>query len=169
MEGTYIYDEVNNVVKVCHNPQGIESNTAIKDFAKSIAINKIHYILKGDKIGDIKGKEINKLTVQEIHKQLENMYMSGNLVALEIDEKSDNSMRILSIYFDDVKFCIGIVDEWDDTVYYYSSGESDELEDIQGNVYPKHMISSDKEILFLIIDEFVKNGKPTKMVKWIKE
>ncbi|MCH5345263.1 MAG: BspA family leucine-rich repeat surface protein [Acetatifactor sp.] len=136
---------------------------------KKAKINNIHYTLKESQPVDIKEEEIKKLTLSEIHQKLEELYQSGKMKALEISEESEESMKTLSLYFDEELCSIAIVDDWDDTVYYYNSGEGEELVEIQGNLYPRHMTSSDSELLFLIIDEFVKAGKPTKKVKWIKE
>lgn len=136
---------------------------------KRAKINNIHYVLKESQTVDITEEEIKKLTLSEIHQKLEELYQSGKMKALEISEESEESMKTLSLYFDEELCSIAIVDDWDDTVYYYNSGEGEELVEIQGNLYPKHMTSSDNELLFLIIDEYLKNGKPTKKVKWIKE
>ena len=136
---------------------------------KRAKINNIHYVLKESQTVDITEEEIKKLTLSEIHQKLEELYQSGKMKALEISEESEESMKTLSLYFDEELCSIAIVDDWDDTVYYYNSGEGEELVEIQGNLYPKHMTSSDNELLFLIIDEYLKTGKPTKKVKWIKE
>lgn len=137
---------------------------------KTAKISHIHYMTNENETVDIRNHEIKKMSLLEIHQKLEEMYYKENLLALEISEDSEESMKTLSVYFGKDKFSIGIVDEWDGTVYYYDSGEgNNENVDIQGNLYPKHMISNSKDILFLIIDEFVKSAKPTKKVKWIRE
>lgn len=136
---------------------------------KTAKVSNIHYTLEGNYSFDIESKEIRQLTLQEIHERLENVYDQGGLLALEISEESEESMKTLTIYFDKQVFCIAVIDEWNDTVYYYDSGEGEESVNIQGNVYPRHMVSEDKELLFLIVDEFLKSCKPTKKVKWVKE
>ena len=102
------------------------------------------------------------MSLQEVHTQLEKMYRKGNLTGLEISAKSDRLMHTLCIYFDKAVFCIGIMDDWKETVLLYDSGEGEEPAVIQGNDYPKHMVSDNKELLFMVVDEFLQSGKPTK-------
>ena len=133
-----------------------------------LKIEKVHCVLTDNKQYDFTYEELKKMTLEEIHKKLETIYRENKLISLEISEKSDMSMKTLCVYFDKSLFCIGAVDEWDGIDYYYDSGEGEELVDIQGNLYPKHMVSSDSNLLFLIIDEFIKSGKLTRKVKWRK-
>lgn len=108
------------------------------------------------------------MSLQEVHTQLEKMYRKGNLAGLEISAKSDHFMHTLCIYLDKTIFCIGIIDDWKETALLYDSGEGEEPAVIQGNYYPKHMVSDNKELLFMVVDEFLQSGKPTKKAKWTK-
>lgn len=147
----------------------IKTNIVTTKARKTAKISGIHYTLEGNRSYDLERKEIRQLTLQEIHERLENVYVQGELLAIEISEESEESAKTLTVYFDKQIFCIAIVDEWNDTVFYYDSCERGGLVEIQGNVYPRHMVSGDKEVLFLIIDDFLKNCKPSRKVKWIRE
>lgn len=163
-----------NLEKKLQNVWGTEeimdkTNIVTVKTKKTAKISGIRCILEGNRSLKITSEEIGKLTLQEIHQKLEELYDQGELSGLEIREESEESERTLSIYFDELIFCIGIVDAWSGTCHYYNSGEGKEPVVIRGDYYPKHMVSDDKELLFLIIDEFLKNGKPTRKVKWIKD
>ena len=136
---------------------------------KTMKIDFIGCILKGFRFLNINREEIKQLTPQEIHQKLEQLYDQGELSRLEIHGISEESYNTLYIRFEETIFCISIVDEWSGTCYSYNSGEGGEDVFIWERYYPRHMVSEDKELLFLIIDEFLKNAKPTRKVKWIKE
>lgn len=143
----------------------------------------------GHKVYNITEAELGEMTLQEIHGRIEKMYKKGNLSGLEISAKSDDFMNTLCVYFDnmpylsvqadtqtdnveslfhDTAFCIGIIDDWKETALFYDSGEGEESVVIRGNYYPKHMVSNNRELLFMVVDEFLQSGKPTKKVKWTK-
>lgn len=45
------------------------------------------------------------------------------MATLEISERSDNSMKVLTIEFEYLLFAIAVIDEWTETIYYYNSGK----------------------------------------------
>ena len=108
-----------------------------------LKINNVHCVLANNKQYDLTYDELQKMTPEEIHEKLETFYRENTLVSIEISERSDTSMKTLCVYFDKSLFCIGAVDEWDGMDFHYDSGEGEELAAIQGNLYPKHMVSSD--------------------------
>ena len=134
---------------------------------KKVEIKDISYFL-GNKINHITIEQIEEMTLQDTYKQIEKIYTKENLSGLKISAKSDNFMNTLCVYFDKAAFCIGIIDDWKETVLLYDSGEGEEMVSIQGDYYPKHMVSNNKELLFMIIDEFLQSGRPTKKVKLIR-
>lgn len=134
---------------------------------KKVEIKDISYSF-GNKVNHITTEQIKKMTLQEIYKQIKKMYKKENLSGLEISVKSDSFMNTLCIYFDKAIFCISIIDDWKETAILYDSGEGEDVVSIRGNYYPKHMVSNNKELLFMVIDEFLQSGRPTKKVKWIR-
>lgn len=136
---------------------------------KKIRITDISYTLEGNPSVELEEEELTKLTSAEIFQKLEELYSTQKLTALEISTRSASSMKTLAVYFDKELSAISVIDDWDESVSYYNSGEGKEPVEIRGNFYPRHMVSGDRDILFLIIEDFLKTGKPSKQVKWIRE
>ena len=137
---------------------------------KAANIENIEYRLVDNEKISISKEAIQKLTVSDILGELQRLSEQEKMETLEISEHSDNSMKVLTIEFEYPLFAIAIIDEWKDVIYYYNSGEGkrEELE-IGGNIYPKYMVSENKEVLYKIIDDFLNTGRPSKQVKWKKQ
>lgn len=62
----------------------------------------------------------------------------------------------------------GIVDMFNDIVYYYDNGSNDSSKiDIAGSKFMKKTICDSKEILFNAIIYFIRNGKNDDNLAWI--
>ena len=110
------------------------------------------------------------MTAEEINQKLQELFHGKKMETLEISEQSRKSMKVLTIEFEYPLSAIAIFDEWTETIYYYNSGKGKKEDvEIAGNVYPKHMVTEDEEVLFQIIDDFIKTGKPSKQVKWKRQ
>ena len=126
-------------------------------------------LTKNEKINILK-EEIQQLTEQGVHQKLQELFEQKKIVTLEISERSDGSMKVLTVEFEYPLFAIAVIDEWTDAIYYYNSGKGKKREaEINGNVYPMHMVSEDRDILFQIIDDFMKTGRPSKKVRWKRQ
>ena len=73
------------------------------------------------------------------------------------------------MYVEGSQFCIGIIDDHAARNYYYDSGVEGEDVGIRGNDYPRHMVSDDISILKVIMEDFIRYGRPSKKVDWIAE
>ena len=123
-------------------------------------------LINNEKI-NLPKEKIQQMTAQEIHEKLQELIAQKRIETLEMSERSDNSMKVLTVEFEFPLFAIAVIDEWTDVVYYYNSGQGGKEDvEIGGNVYPKHMVSEDEAVLFQVIDDFIKTGRPSKQVKW---
>lgn len=65
---------------------------------------------------------------------------------------------------------IGIVDMYNDLVYYFSDDSRDKtLIDIAGQVFESGMVCRNNEVLYKIILDWVRTGKRYPSVSWIKD
>ena len=137
-----------------------------KRSGESTTVRYIKYVLSGNRQFEIFSEEIRQLMPVGLYQKLEELLKKDEFISLELEEETVSSMNVLAIYFDGEKFAIGVTSEWSGMARLYDSGEGKEQVAIRGNVYPRHMVSEDKELLLKIIDDFIKTGKPSKQVKW---
>lgn len=76
----------------------------------------------------------------------------------------------MTIYYENGLSHIGIVDMYNDLVYYFCNGTKDEtLIDIAGQMFASDMVCRSNDILYKIITYYVRTGKRYPHVKWIKD
>ncbi len=83
--------------------------------------------------------------------------------------ETEECSKTLVVYFENKKICISIIDEISNKIFYYDSGEGDDSIEIAGNIYPRHMITENVDILRDIMGDFMQKGRPSKRVQWIAE
>ncbi len=88
-----------------------------------------------------------------------------------IEYNNTNSGIGMAVFGDPGVYHIGIVNENTDEIYYYWNGmeTTGGLIEINGNLYPKHTICNDFNILSSIVKEFCINGERLEDIKWIYE
>lgn len=161
----------NQPVTLPKNVEDVKPGTNVvlvppKRSGESTTVRNIKYVLSGNRQYDISSDEIRKLMPAGLHQKMEELLKQEEFISLELEEETVNSMNVLAIYFDGPKFAIGVTSEWSGTARLYDSGTGKDQVEIRGNLYPRHMVSEDKELLLMIIDDFIKTGKPSKQVKW---
>lgn len=68
------------------------------------------------------------------------------------------------------KYHIGVVDIYNDINYYYDNGSNDtSLVAIDGEVFEKRTMGTNKDLLWNIVRTFVQKGELSKEVNWIEE
>ena len=96
-------------------------------------------------------------------------YNNQELSSLEMTMETEECSKTLVVYFENKKICISIIDEISNKIYYYDSGEGDDSIEIPGNIYPRHMITENVDILRDIMGDFMQKCRPSKRVQWIME
>ena len=128
-------------------------------------VSSIKYCLTSNKKYEIKKQELQTATVDELNAKFVGFYNNQELSSLEMTMETEECSKTLVVYFENKKFCISIIDENTDKIYYYDSGEGDDSIEIAGNIYPRHMISENVDIM----GDFMQKGRPSKKVQWIAE
>ena len=76
----------------------------------------------------------------------------------------------MTIYYGNGLSHIGIVDMYNDLVYYFSDDTKEKtLIDIAGQVFESGMVCRNNDILYKIILHWVRTGKRYPSVSWIKD
>lgn len=95
---------------------------------------------------------------------------SGLVSSIDISKVINNIEFVLNIRGNGFDFAIGIINEYEEFVYYYNNGNNQEgFTEIAGKTYPNYMISNDINTISLIIGYFIKTGKTLPEVEWIVE
>ena len=137
---------------------------------RKIKITNLTYTYVDQHKEEYNKEEIDQMTAEQMIETLKNHYNHNDLHAVEYEISTSTQHMCLALYFDKEKVAISIFDELKEIIYYYNSKTgSDELVDIHGNVYPKHMVTENFDTLQSIVMEFISNGKRTKQVAWKKE
>lgn len=90
---------------------------------REVNITKVECKLINKERLKIPKDKIQQMTALEIHQQIQELFEQQKLETLEISERTDSSMRVLTIEFEYPLFAIAIIDEWTDIIHYYNSGE----------------------------------------------
>ncbi|MDE6054030.1 MAG: DUF285 domain-containing protein [Lachnospiraceae bacterium] len=121
------------------------------------------------KMWDTEESALNTSTAKELSEMFERLYNEGELALVEMTVETGVASKTLAVYVEGTQFCIGIVDDYASKNYYYNSGAEGEDVGIRGNDYPRHMVSDDINILKVIMEDFIRYGRPSKKVGWIVE
>lgn len=147
----------------------VSIKTAEKKTKNTNVITKVSCFTVDNNHWELAEDKLTEYTKDTLYEEIENRCFRNKFKLLEIEEKSKNSMRCLTISCEGELCAIGITDEWNGITHYYNSGVRGENIAIQGSLYPQYMTTNDCGIIRNIIKDFLKNGKPSKNVKWIKE
>ena len=113
---------------------------------------------------EYKDSEITDTLLKEIEQCLDNDTVS------RLEFKCIKDDIGMTIYYDNGLSHIGIVDMYNDLVYYFSDDTKDKtLIDIAGQVFESSMVCRNNDVLYQIIQYWVKTGKRYPSVSWIKD
>ncbi|OUP06732.1 hypothetical protein [Anaeromassilibacillus sp. An200] len=111
-----------------------------------------------------KGPEISPTLLEDIRSLL----LQGKITRIEIDNETEHIG--MSIFMEGQKSQIGIVDEMNEVVYYYSNGsQSQNPVDIGGSTFEEWMICNQSEMMLSILSKFIESGKRLDTALWISE
>lgn len=130
-------------------------------------INNISIIYYSDRKKHVVNFGEKEMTLDNLE-YVKELICSNSLERLELkNTKIDLSM---TVFYEKGIAHIGIIDMYNDIVYYYTNGSNDpELVAIAGNMFENNMICKDNGLLYDMINYFVLNGKPNPDVEWIEE
>lgn len=132
-------------------------------------ISSIEYQVTDGPRYAVEESALNTSTAKELSEMFEGLYNEGELALVEMTVETGVASKTLAVYVEGTQFCIGIIDDYTSKNYYYNSGAEGEDVGIRGNDYPRHMVSDDINILKMIMEDFIRNGRPSKKVGWIVE
>lgn len=108
--------------------------------------------------------EITYNLMQEIKQMLEKQ----TICLLELQNGVNDTA--MSVFCENGKYHVGVVDMYNDMNYYYDNGSDDHtLVDIDGNMFEARMVGKDISVLWQIILTFAQEGKRCEQVAWIEE
>ena len=94
--------------------------------------------------------------------------LQGKIKRIEIDNETEQIG--MSIFVDGQKSQIGIVDEWNGLIYYYSSGNhSQRTVDICGSSFEEWMICNQPKTMLSILRKFIESGEKLNTALWVSE
>ncbi len=94
----------------------------------------------------------------------------GLVSSINISIVINNLDFVLNIRGNGSDFAVGIINEYEESVYYYNNGNNKGgVTEIEGETYPDYMILNDINTIFLIISHFIKTGEPLPKAEWIVE
>ena len=110
------------------------------------------------------GNAITDALLDQIKQCIENNMIS------RLEFKCLKDDIVMTIYYENVMSHIGIVDMYNDLVYYFSDDTRDKtLIDIAGQVFESGMVCRNNDVLYKIILYWVRTGKRYPSVSWIKD
>lgn len=99
---------------------------------------------------------------------IRSLLLQGKITRIEID--NETKYIGMSIFMDGQKSQIGIVDEMNEVVYYYSNGsQSQKPVDIGGSTFEEWMICNQPETVLSILSKFIESGERADTALWISE
>jgi len=108
--------------------------------------------------------EITYNLMQEIKQMLEKQ----TICLLELQNGVNDTA--MSVFCENGKYHVGVVDMYNDVNYYYDNGSDDHtLVDIDGNMFEARMVGKDISVLWQIILTFAQEAKRCEQVAWIEE
>lgn len=93
-------------------------------------------------------------------------YISVNLIQRIELKKDDVTM---TIFYESGLAHIGIVDMYNDIIYYYKNGEDQTLVPVAGQVFENRTVCKDNNMLWVILEYFAKHGEKYPEIDWIEE
>lgn len=113
---------------------------------------------------EYKDSEITDSLLKEIEQCLDNDTVS------RLEFKCIKDDIGMTIYYENGMSHIGIVDMYNDLVYYFSDDTKEKtLIDIAGQVFESGMVCRNNDMLYKIILYWVRTGKRYPSVSWIKD
>lgn len=99
---------------------------------------------------------------------MRSLLLQGKITRVEIDNETEYTG--MSIFIEGQKSQIGIVDEMNEVVYYYSNGsQSQKPVDIGGSTFEEWMICNQPETMLSILLKFIESGERLDTVLWVSE
>ena len=113
---------------------------------------------------EYKDSEITDSLLKEIEQCLDNDTVS------RLEFKCIKDDIGMTIYYENGMSHIGIVDMYNDLVYYFSDDTKEKtLIDIAGQVFESGMVCRNNDMLYKIIQYWARTGKRYPSVSWIKD
>ena len=113
---------------------------------------------------EYKDSEITDLLLKEIEQCLDNDTVS------RLEFKCIKDDIGMTIYYENGLSHIGIVDMYNDLVYYFSDDTKDKTSiNIAGQVFESGMVCRNNDVLYKIILYWVRTGKRYPSVSWIMD
>ena len=99
-------------------------------------VSNIKYCLTANRMYEMRNEELQTASVNELNTKFIELYNGRELYSLEMTIETEEISKNLAMYFENKKFCISIIDEFSNKIYYYDSGKGDDSIEIAGNIYP---------------------------------
>ncbi|MFT3951680.1 MAG: hypothetical protein QM689_07060 [Oscillospiraceae bacterium] len=136
--------------------------------SNSLAVASFRSVLTDGKMTEFDAEALEKYTAKKLINLAIKQFKSGKLSSLDIcGNETETEMYVLSITMADGKFSLGVINEYDESIYYYDNGSNDEnFTELSGETYPNYMISEASEVFKTAVEDFIKTGKPSKRLIW---
>lgn len=130
----------------------------------SIYIDKVMIVKRDGGFLSLEGENVNDETLETIKK-----FWDGNEVA-RIELENIDDCKTMVIFTNNKLFHVGIVDMFDEENSYMDNGsEETELVEIDGNVFEKRFIHTNKDGVWKVLEEFYATGEKASQVEWCVE
>ena len=135
------------------------TNLSISLILENKRAGEISSIYQTYREADITPKLINKTKELLLQKKIKRVEIDNTLEHIG-----------MSIFVDGSKSQIGIVDETNEVIYYYSNGsQSQKNVDFDGFSFKEWMICEQPDTMLSILSEFINSGKRLEIVLWVSE
>lgn len=156
--GRFLYKLIQQDEYETRNAVKVKNNSGKK-------IEFVSIVTTSDKIIEIDHEQIRKLSARKIINAVMKPFNSRELHSLEIVSSEEGA--VLTVRSENDKFSLGIIDEYNGSIYYYDNGGSDkDFIELSGETYPVFMISDNTDIFKTAITDFILNGTPSKRLTW---
>lgn len=127
-------------------------------------VNKIEIVYNNMDLKEYDNIDITDEVLNEIYHSV----LNNKLHSIELKNTID--YKTLNIFFECDKAFIGLIDEYNESFYYFNNGQKkSNYIDIHGNYYDNRFICYDNKILIEVLGCFALTGGLYSKVKWIIE
>lgn len=105
-----------------------------------------------------------------VKKHLRQTLILDNSCRISTVDLNNEETPVLTVAKDKNAFSIGIINEANGVIYYYNNGDkSKKHKELDGESYPKFMITNDIDLVLSVFKYFIESGKPFPKVQWVTE
>ncbi len=113
---------------------------------------------------DFDSSNLNDIAIEKIKE----LTFSNELCTLSMENEEDCLSMVINR--ENKSTHIGVVNLYDDEIYYYDNGsKSEELIPINGNYYETWSVCADYDLVWECINTYMLNGERTDKVDWIED